>query len=359
MITIDIRWIEASGIGTYIQNVVPGIIRAMPEERFTLICRSDSVNNLEHLLSSNVRLIGARSKMYSLFEQIEIPRLIPHETTLFFSPHYPIPLGYKGKLLVTVHDAFHLAMPRIVGGWHKTLYARFMFSQVCKRASAIITDSTFTKVELKRLLPYELSNIYSIYLGVDSSWRGINLGKSPHHRPYLVFVGNIKPNKNLTRLVEAFTKILHTIPHDLILIGKKSGFITGDSKVLSLSEMHSDRIIFTDFISDENLKHYLVNATALIFPSLYEGFGLPPLEAMSCGCPVLVSNRASLPEVCGGAALYFDPEDVEDMAEKIRQIATDAALRDEMRVMGIHQSDKFSWEKTVNQTVKVIQNLLG
>ena len=101
-----------------------------------------------------------------------------------------------------------------------------------------------------------------------------------------------------------------------------------------------------------------MNATALIFPSLYEGFGLPPLEAMSCGCPVLVSNRASLPEVCGGAALYFDPEDIDDMAGKIRQIATDTALRDEMKVMGIHQSEKFTWEKTVSQTVEVIQTLL-
>jgi glycosyltransferase involved in cell wall biosynthesis len=361
MITIDVRWMNSSGIGTYIRNIVPGILKSMPNEQFTLI---GSPSEIEQLLlkdfasTSNIAIAKAYSGMYSVKEQFELPKLIPSNTKLYFSPHYPIPLGYKGKLLVTVHDVFHLAMPKLVGGWHRRLYASLMFRFLCNKAAAIITDSDFTKRELYRLVLAEIPQIYPIYLGVDQSWFEVVKSNSPHYKPYLVFVGNIKPNKNLATLVAAYIKILPEIPHDLILIGKKSGFITGDSEVMALAEQYSDRIIFTDLVSDESLKGYVANASALVFPSLYEGFGLPPLEAMACGCPVIVSDRASLPEVCGDAAIYCNPESADDLAKKMINLLNDQSLQEDLRQRGPERASQFTWEKSISQTVDVIRKLL-
>ncbi|MBU3619936.1 glycosyltransferase family 1 protein [Polynucleobacter sp. JS-Fieb-80-E5] len=362
MITIDVRWINSSGIGTYIRHIVPGILKAMPSEQFTLIGNPVEIKQfiLKNLdTTTNIAIAEAHSGMYSIKEQFELLRLIPSSTKLYFSPHYPIPLGYQGKLLVTVHDVFHLAMPKLVGGWPKRLYANLMFRFLCNKAAAIITDSDFTRQELHRLVPTEMPPIYPIYLGVDRSWFEVDKKSSPHHKPYLVFVGNIKPNKNLATLVAAYIKILPEISHDLILIGKKSGFITGDSKVAALAGQYPERIIFTDLVSDELLKSYVANASALVFPSLYEGFGLPPLEAMACGCPVIVSDRASLPEVCGHAAIYCNPESEIDIAGKILGLTKNETMQEDLRQRGLKRAQQFTWERSITQTVDVVRKLLG
>jgi glycosyltransferase involved in cell wall biosynthesis len=358
MIAIDVRWINASGIGTYISHVVPGIVNTLTSERFTLIGNPKDIEKLGISSSHRVQIIAASSKMYSLYEQVEMPRLIPADTRLYFSPHYPIPLLYRGKVLVTIHDVFHLAMPKLVGGIHKLLYAKLMFAQVCKKAAAIITVSRFTKSELQQYLPAPLPPIHTIHLGVDASWFTVPESNPIYPRPYLVFVGNIKPNKNLVSLIQAYISVLSVIPHDLVIVGKKSGFITTDSQVYKLASKHPDRIIFTDVLPDQDLKRYVKGATALIFPSLYEGFGLPPLEAMACACPVLSSDRASLPEVCGEAALYCDPENIEDIARQIVRIASDIPLQEELRAKGLVQAQRFVWSKCVDQTVEVIRGLI-
>lgn len=358
MITIDVRWINASGIGTYIRHIVPGIINGLPNEEFTLIGSLNEIELLGLSLSKRVQVLEAHSKMYSVHEQFEMFRLIPANTRLYFSPHYPIPLLYRGKMLVTIHDVFHLAMSQMAGGIHKLLYAKFMLSRVVKKASAIITVSLFTKEELSKYLSVRSANIYPIHLGVDSSWFSNQISGSLYPRPYLVFVGNVKPNKNLIALIQAFILVKDNIPHDLIIIGRKSGFITGDPQVSELAKQHTDRIIFTDLLPDDQLKRYIKGATALVFPSLYEGFGLPPLEAMASGCPVLCSDRASLPEVCGDAVLYCNPENIIDLSEKIKQIALNPELQNELKAKGLAQAKKFTWEKSVDETLKVVRSLL-
>ena len=358
MITIDARWLNASGMGTYLRNVIPGIVVAFPERKFTLLGNIEEIESLKLAYSGKVEIVEAKSKMYSLAEQIEIPRIIPKETKLYFAPHYNIPLLYRGKMLVTVYDLFHLAMPGLVGGLHKTIYARFMFNAVRRKVDAILTISKFTKNELVRFTGEGLQPVYPIHLGVDKSWFDVKPAGNPHGKPYLLYVGNVKPHKNLGALIMAFSFLINDIPHDLVIVGKKEGFITSDTTSIFEAAKLQGRVSFTGYVTEEALKQYMAHADVFVFPSLYEGFGLPPLEAMAAGCPVIVSNTASLPEICGDAALYCDPYRPRDIADRIMELLGDNVLREVLIRKGREHARKFNWNACIKETCEVIDGLL-
>jgi glycosyltransferase involved in cell wall biosynthesis len=362
MITIDARWLNASGIGTYIRNIVPGLIRALPSDRFTLLGNPQELDLLDFGDRSRIHLVSAHSAMYSIGEQFEIPRLIPKDTRLFFSPHYPIPLGHStkyGKLLVTVHDVIHLARPQWFGSLHKQLYAKLMFKTVSRKADAIIAVSEFTKSEINRYLSIDSNKIHVIPHGVDESWFNLPIQANPHPRPYILFVGNVKPNKNLANLVRAFSQLIPIIPHDLVIIGKHDGFQSRDEEVHQLAQAHPDRIFFTGFVNSEELKSYMSHASIFVFPSFYEGFGLPPLEAMAAGIPTLVSDAASIPEVCGDASSYFDPNNVDDIAIKIKSLVNDPPLQLDLKLRGIARAKEFTWDSAIEKTASLVHQMVA
>lgn len=358
MITIDARWLNTSGMGTYLRNILPGVIAAFPEKEFCLLGDKAVLSTLLDAANrSNVRLVEAKASMYSLAEQFELTRKIPKETNLFWATHYNIPLLYRGRMLVTVYDLFHLAMPDLVGGLHKRLYAKIMFGAVRRRAAAIMSISQFTKSELIRFTGEGVQPIYPIHLGVADAWFHIPPSASPYPKKNILYVGNVKPHKNLSALVKAFGAICDKIPHDLVIVGKKEGFITGDKIVAKEAERLGERVQFTGYVDDEKLRQYFAHADALVFPSLYEGFGLPPLEAMAAGCPVLVSTAASLPEICGDAAVYCDPYRPEDIASKLLGLLTNEELREMIRYKGYARARTFTWDRCVSQTCDVIRVL--
>lgn len=359
MITIDARWINTSGIGTYLSHLIPDIVTRFSSHQISLLGHTDDLRNMLGDLSSRCTLIEANAPMYSVLEQVDYARLIPCNTKLYFATHYNVPLFYTGRMLVTVYDMMHLAMPQFASGYHKRLYAKLMFAAVRHKAESIITISEFTKNEMNRLLGSFRQPITPIYLGAGKEWLAIPQMPSPHPRPYFLYVGNIKPHKNLKVLVKAFISIADKIPLDLVLVGKKEGFITGDREVSSLAQSLPGRIHFTGRVSDELLHQYFCHAEAMVFPSLYEGFGLPPLEAMAAGCPVVSSEAGSLPEVCGDAAVYFDPYDASDLAAKLLKITYDDELRVSLRKRGHERAELFTWDRCVDQTCDVIEKLLG
>jgi glycosyltransferase involved in cell wall biosynthesis len=262
-------------------------------------------------------------------------------------------------MLVTFYDLFHLAMPKLVGGRHKRFYAKLMFHMVRWRALAIITISQFSKDEFWRFIGPTRQSIIPIHLGVAKSWFDIKPSARPYSKKYILFVGNIKPHKNLSRLVKAFNLILNRINHDLVIVGKKEGFITGDTLVADLATRLGSRVEFTGYVDDAALHQYFAHAEVMVFPSLYEGFGLPPLEAMAAGCPVLVSNVGPMPEVCGDAALYCDPYNVDDIAQKLFTILNDDTLRETLRQRGLERAHSFTWDKCIAQTCDVISGLMA
>lgn len=359
MITIDARWINTSGIGTYLRHIIPGIITHFTNHQVTLLGHANELQSMLGPLASRCNFIESHAGMYSIYEQLDYARLIPRESQLYFATHYNIPLFYSGPMLVMVYDMMHLATPQFAPGFHKQLYAKIMFNLVRHRADSILTISDFTKNEMLRILGDLKQPIMPIPLGVGEEWFSIPRLSSPHPSPFLLYAGNIKPHKNIKLLVKSFISISDQIPHDLVLVGKREGFITGDSDVAALAQSLPGRIHFTGRISDHQLHQYFRHADVFVFPSLYEGFGLPPLEAMAADCPVVVSNAGSLPEVCGDAALYFNPYDETDLAGKLLRILSNSELREALRKRGIRHARSFPWDRCVSQTCRVIDSLLG
>lgn len=349
-ITIDARMIESSGIGTFLRNMLKRLIAQKKNWDFYIIGDKNKLHKYEWANSKNVKLIYCEAPVYSIKEQIVFPLLIPKDSDLLWVPHYNIPLLYSGTLLVTIHDVFHLAMPRFVDGIHKKLYARFMFYMVKKKADKITTVSVFTKNEIKKYLGLDDTRIDVIYSGVDEEWFDIQKEYDVHNVPYILYVGNVKPHKNLITLVNAFLRVKDEVDYDLIIVGKKEGFITGDNQVIEFASSAKDRIFFTGFIDDSILKQYYKQASIFVFPSLYEGFGLPPLEAIASGCKrVLCSNAASIPEVCGDMVQYFDPLNVEELADCIKSPETQTSRGHEMF---------FDWQDCVDKLVKCMNECI-
>lgn len=358
---IDLRWIDSSGVGVYIKGIMPGIVERLRDVSIVGIGDRDRLQQLSWSQASNVRIVDCHAGRYSVAEQIQLPLAIPRGADLFFSPYYSIPLLYRGRLAVTVHDLSHRVIPEIIGDPKKNIYAKTMFRALRKRASVIFTVSNFSKSELLRLTtgPHE-DNIIPTHLGISAEWYGAAQLLRSHSRPYFIYVGNIKPYKNLRRLVEAFLKIKDQVPQDLVIVGQSEGLITGESaEFFERVRGASERIRLTGFVSHQELLSLVGHAHALIMPSLYEGFGLPPIEAMAAGVPAVVARAASLPEVCGDSALYFDPLDVEDIATKLFTIALDAELRRRLREKGLQHSRLFTWEACSEKTADALRANLG
>lgn len=356
-ITVDVRMLRSSGIGVYLQNLVPRIMRLRPQDRFCLVGKeADGEDPLWKGLP-DFRWVDCDAPIYSLRQQVELARKIPRDTDLLWVPHYDIPAFYQGRMMVTVHDLFHLALPPFVESPLKRLYARWMFNRTAAKAGAILAISRFTQKELMRLVRVDASKVHLVYNGVDEGWFRPSPGENPRPRPYFLYVGNIKPHKNLKRLLEAFGLLKDRVPHDLLLVGKKEGFLSGDKEVQERAGLYGGRVEFTGEVPLERLRLYFRHAQALVFPSLYEGFGMPPLEAMACGCPVAASNAASIPEVCGDAALYFDPLDPRDMSEKMLRLAQDPALRKDLIQKGTERARVFSWDRCAEETGAVVDGL--
>jgi Glycosyltransferase len=356
-ITIDARMIRVSGIGTYIEELVPRVIALWPQARFTLLGEEEHVRSLIPA-SSRVDVRQLNARIYSLQEQVAVPRAIPGDTALFWSPHYNIPMLYRGRLAVTVHDVLHLAM----GGLSsvKQLYARTLFGQVVGRAAIVMCDSEFTAAELRRTVG-EPARLEVTLLGVSPAWLRVRIADGITGDPYFIAVGNIKPHKNLKRLLAAFARVIDVIPQRLVIVGRREGLLTIDHEVEVLAARLGDRVQLTGHVERSALEALVASCDALIQPSLYEGFGLPPLEAMAVGRPVAVARAGSLPEVCGPHADYFDPLDVDSIAAALvrRAQAVGTAAEAIASTARREWARRFDWDTCATTTQALLSGALA
>ena len=363
LITVDIRKIDDSGIGTYISNLLPAVIEMTPNFDYSLIIKRGELDSLINkypwINSHNISTIEAKSDPLSIAEQFELPQIIPAHTTLYWATQFNVPLVLKSKLLVTIYDIIHLSQPQLVGGSKYGLYIKLMLAAIKTKQAQVLTISDFTKSEILEHSSILADKINVTYLGVSDDWYEVKQTEKPYDKPYILFVGNVKPHKNLHNLLRGFKSIMHQIPHDLVIVGQREKMRTIDKDIIAEAEKISDRVNFTGYVSEKLLEQYYAHATALILPSFYEGFGIPPIEAFACGCPALVSNIASLPEVCQDAALYCDPFSESDIADKIFTIVTDENLRSQLIEKGKLRASEFSCSAVAEKTVQVIKSIVS
>lgn len=351
-ICIDARMAFHSGIGTYIRNIIPRIKKYF---KLRLITHPDLIPEWEEFQQSDLILTSA--PIYSIEEQLKFPLLVP-KTDLFWSPHYNIPLSplRAKKRIATIHDVCHL----VFGGTHslpKRLYAKLVLNAAVRMSDHLLTISEFSKEEIVKYTGVSSNKISPIPLGVDHSLfapSSLFLETIQLPEKYFLFVSTLAPHKNVSRLLAAWSLVIQEFPDwKLVLVGKK----TQDQEWindLNRNNFLKTNVVFLEHARMEALPTIYTRAYALIHPSLYEGFGLTPLEAMSCGCPTIVSNAASMPEVCGDSTVYVDPHNVEDIASKMKTLICDQTLRKRLQVKGLQKSQQFSWDKTAEKTMEIL-----
>jgi glycosyltransferase involved in cell wall biosynthesis len=350
-IVVDNRMSRDSGIGVYLREIVPRLVQSHGDEFRLTLLGGEAVPGADYR--------PATSRIYSARELVEIPRLVPRGTDVLWSPNYNAPIVSRGRLLVTVHDTNHLALPDLLGSRLKAAYARMLFANVARRADKVICVSHFTAGELVRLTGIDERRIEVIHSAVDDSWHVLPDGPRPVAAPYVLYVGNVKPHKNLPRLLQAMQRLGGKVPHSIVIVGRHRELRTPDRSVAAAAAPLGSRVVFTGELTHEQLRLYYRHADLLAFPSLYEGFGFPPLEAMAMGVPVAAARAASIPEVCGDAVAYFDPCSVEDMSGVIERTLSDEDLRERLRQSGRRQVARYSWDATTARVAAVLRSTLG
>lgn len=266
--------------------------------------------------------------------------------------------------VVTIHDAFAYVYPETHNRLDNWRY-RWHLPQAARRADAVVTVSESSRRDLRRYLGLLDDRVHLMTEGVNPRFRPIEdadqrravltrYGITP---PYLLYLGGLNARKNLARLFEAYAGLRVHHPGVTLVIGGKRQWQTGEME-RALQELRlEDHVHFTGYVDDADLPALYSGAEAFVFPSLYEGFGLPPLEAMACGTPVVTSNVSSLPEVVGEAALTVDPYDVAGLTDAIHQVLTDQQLRRQLRQLGLVQAARFTWEATAQATYRLYEQL--
>ena len=271
----------------------------------------------------------------------------------------------EAKTVVTVHDVFAWSCPGN-STLLDTLIYRYWLPGILPRVDAVITDSQASKADIVRYLKVNPAKITVIPLAADAAYRPVGEREvarvcEAYGLPegYLLYVGSVTRRKNLCHLLQGYAQLKEIgLRHPLVVVGASGWRSTEVARTVEALDL-KDTVVFTGYVPDADLPALYTGAELFVFPSLYEGFGLPPLEAMACGTPVITSNVSSLPEVVGDAALTVDPYDVEVIAEAMRQILTDADLREGMRQRGLERAKQFSWERTARETVDVYRKVLG
>ena len=323
MIYADQRWIGSHGIGRFARHVLAAL-----EYRPVPLDSSPAAPLDSWFLARALRDL--------------------HRTDLFFSPGYNAPLFCPAPFVFTIYDLIHIQCPEGRKPQIRLYYATVM-KRACRRAARILTDSEFIRNEIISWSGVSPEKVVRVVLGVDPVYQpeGDSYGL---RFPYLLIVSNRKPHKNEFRIVEAFAKA-HLDPSTRLVF---TGQPTIELGRWIEAQQVRPRVEFIGMVAEERLPSLYRGATALIFPSLYEGFGLPIVEAMACGTPVVTSNTTAMPETAGGAALLVDPRSVEQIATGMEQIVADSSLRQRMRQKGLARAARFSWSQTCSEVQHVL-----
>lgn len=351
------------GIARYSIQLIKYLLKLDPTYKFLIaIDRAHAVKLKPYCRKfDNLLIYEVRTSVQRIFiEQFKLP-LTKRNIDLIHYPDYAAPiLPTMAKTVITVHDLSFLRFTTTFE-WYKRVWKRTLIHLSCLTSDKIICVSHFTKDELSNLVPVGANKSHVIHNGLIKPRfeSGTSVQELVPSDCYLLFVGTLEPRKNVKRLLKAFSKVIGGEKRDLKLVitGKKGWLyqpIFQTVKELNLN----NKVVFTGFVSDDELATLYRNATALVYPSIYEGFGFPPLEAMAYGTPVITSNTSSLPEVVGNSAVLIEPFDTNQIADAIESILDDEEKQRKLREKGMERVKKFSWEKAAKETLEVYKEVL-
>jgi len=359
------------GLGRYTKEVVDRVIQDK-ENDYVVFLSVENFFDFDVSSFSNVKKVLVKARWYSCREQIELPYLIwRNKINLMHFLHFNVPVLTPTKFIVTIHDLILTKFPTLratklspILYWLKNFVYRFVIWLAVRRSQVVIAVSQFTKEDIENQFKVPSDKVKMIYEGVADSLKyfGKNSTKDDDkkiilgyniHKPYLLYVGNAYPHKNLEGLIRIFSKLTSKKPDlSLVLVGKSDYFY---SRVQAYAQKfkHQDKIIFPGYVTDSDLAALFRQAESYVFASLYEGFGLPPLEAMAQECPVVSSDKACMSEVLGEAASYFNPEDEEDSSERIFNFINNSEEKKILVQKGKEQVKQYSWDKCAKEILKI------
>lgn len=359
---------QGAGIGRYTRGLVHALSEIDHDNRYTLLVAGQITNNKYQIPNPNFRLKFiplSHRYMTILWQRLRLP--IPVETftgrlDLFHSPDFTLPPSLCRHLLLTVHDLSYLRYPE--GAFpNQRDFLMHAVPRSVARASHILADSANTRIDLIELMRVDPGRISVLYPGVEDCFRPVTDEKAlaavraRYHLPprFILHVGTLEPRKNLPRLIEAYARLqnsrLEMGDWGLVLAGGKGWLYEGIFEIVARLGL-KEKVHFPGFIDDADLPALYSLADLFVYPSIYEGFGLPPLEAMACGTPVVASETSSLPEVIGEAGLLVPPTNVEALAAAIARALTDSTLRAELRERGFAQARKFDWHSSAKRLLE-------
>ncbi len=371
-IGIDCRMYSSrfTGIGRYVYELTRNLFKIDTENEYVLFFNDPEFTMFEPP-NERITKIKVNARHYSLKEQTKFNRILKQQKLdLMHFTHFNAPILYKKPSIVTIHDLTLSFYPgkKMTSVIHRIGYDITIKSAV-KKAKKVITVSKNTKKDLRKLLHVPEEKIHVLYEGVNASFRPLDDETYPLtlnekfglDKPYILYTGVWRSHKNLKSLIKAFSILKDEYGYEgyLVITGRKDPVYAPEimSQTYSL-ELHDD-IIFTGMVDELELIALYNGAEVYAFPSLYEGFGLSPLEAMQCGTPVAASNTSCIPEVCGhDNAIFFNPKDPSDIAEKIFQITSNKSLQEQLIQNGFNHIKKFSWEKMATETLQVYKESL-
>ena len=360
-IVIDARE-SGTSTGRYIDKLIEYLHRLRPKFNITILTKPSRVEFIRSI-APKFEVKKSSVKEFTFAEQIkllgQIKRLKPDLVHFGMTQQ---PILCRGKKVTTIHDLttarFNNPAKNKVVFWIKQRVYEFVIKLVAKKSATVITPSEFVKDDVARFAKINSRKIAVTYEAAD------NISDSPEpigeleNKQFIMYIGRPTPHKNLDRLVEAFMSLRQRHPElHLVLAGKKDELYWALEK--DLKKRGIKNVLFTGFVSEGQLRWLYENTACYVFPSLSEGFGLPGLEAMIQGAPVASSNATCLPEIYGEGAEYFDPKNVEEMADVIEKIIVDKKLQKKLITNGKKQASKYSWEKTARQTLEIYEDILN
>lgn len=358
-IAIDARMISPGsmhGIARYVFELLKCLTSYSAGHHFFVIVNPGSP--LQDLAwPEHIQLVEVLGSWISLRQQWELPRVLKVlNADLFHAPSFMAPLACPCRMIMTIHDLNHMVLPQFYTPIHQFYYQVFVRSCI-RRSEYILTVSHFSKEEIVRNLNISSDKIFVTYNGVSDSYHpmtnrdDLEYVRELYELPerFIFCLSNNKPHKNVHQLVRAYCHSNITIP--LVLA------CPIDISILRMAQTYGKKhlIYFSKFIAEEHLPSVYSMTHLFVYPSTYEGFGLPPLEALSCGAPVVVARSSSLPEVVGDCAIFANPFDYQDIARALEIGVNDVELRDRLRAFGVNHAKRFSWESMTQQTLKIYE----